>query len=145
MGKGRIDHPPPRQRFEDVADDPPQDGASFFFDLKLILAPGMTAHDVQSAREAVEQRLQRTVRKEDRIVWTADGFFLVIATTHPARAATAAERVHQHICALLAQNSVVPAEAIAESRDPRERAPRINAQHVSPGSRVSLASLDRPG
>jgi hypothetical protein len=103
MGKGRIHHPKSRQRFEDLADGPPpHDGASFFFDLKLMLPDGMTAHDLQRARQTVEHRLQRTVRKKDRVVWTADGFFLLMATSHPARAGAAAERVHQDLCALLA-------------------------------------------
>lgn len=103
MGKGRIHRHGPRQRFEDLADGPrPLDGASFFFDLKLMLPPGMTAPDVQRARQTVEHRLQKTVRKKDRIVWTAGGFFLVMATSHPARAGAAAERVHEDVCALLA-------------------------------------------
>jgi hypothetical protein len=85
-----------------------QDGASFFFDLKLMLPAGMTAPDIQRARQTVEHRLLRILRKKDRVVWSGDGFFLVIATSHPARAGAAAERIHEDICAVLAgvrQNS----------------------------------------
>jgi hypothetical protein len=56
----------------------------------------------------VERRLQRTVRKKDRIVWTADGFFLLVATTDPARAGAAAERVHADVCEHLAQAKMAP-------------------------------------
>ena len=102
MGKGRFHHPTPRQRFEDVAlVDPPLDGASFYFDLKLMLPPGTTGRDIQRARQAVEHRLLRILRKKDRVVWSSDGFFLVIATSHPVRAGAAAERIHEDICTLL--------------------------------------------
>ena len=102
MGKGRNHRLDRHQRFEDASPAPQNDAASFFFDLRLMLPPGMTLHDVQVARQAVEHRLQRVLRKKDRIVWTADGFFVSIGTGHPARAAAAAERIHQDICELLA-------------------------------------------
>lgn len=107
MGKGHVHHSKieraslRRRRFEDFADEAPDDAASFFFDLKLMLPQGMTAADVHRARQTVERRLQRTVRKKDRIVWTADGFFVLIATTDPARAGAAAERIHEDIRAVL--------------------------------------------
>lgn len=58
--------------------------------------------------QAVERRLQCTVRKKDRIMWTADGFFLLVATTDPARAGAAAERVHADVCEHLAQAKMAP-------------------------------------
>ena len=101
MGKGRHHRSGRHQRFEDHAVTPQDEASSFFFDLKLILPPGMTAHDVQQARQAVEHRLHQLLRKKDRIVWTADGVFISIGTEHPARAAAAAERIHQDLCTLL--------------------------------------------
>lgn len=107
MGKGHVHHSKierashRRRRFEDFSDEISDDAASFFFDLKLMLPEGMTAADVHRARQAVERRLLRTMRKKDRIVWTADGFFVLIATTDPARAGAAAERIHEDICAVL--------------------------------------------
>ena len=132
MSKRRIHHQGSQQRFEDLAHGPlPMDGASFFFDLKLMLPAGMTAPDVQRARQTVERRLQKTVRKKDRIVWTADGFFLVMATSHPARAGAAAERVHQDICALIA------------GRKPSQATGRRSAQgDRTDGRRVELGPCD---
>jgi hypothetical protein len=106
MREAQINHPGPervsyRRRFEDLADDRDEDAISFFFDLKLMLPDGLTASEIQRARVKVEHRLHRTVRKKDRIVWTADGFFLLLATTDPARAGAAAERIHQDVCAAL--------------------------------------------
>ena len=106
MGKGRYHRSDRNQRFEDHAFTPQDEASSFFFDLKLMLPPGMTAHDVQMARQTIEHRLQRTLRKKDRIVWTAEGFFVSIGTEHPARAAAAAERIHQDLCALLRGDTV---------------------------------------
>jgi hypothetical protein len=90
-----------RRRFEDAVEPRQHDVTSFFFDLRLILPPGMPAADVYRARIGVERRLHRTVRKHDRIVWCADGFFLLVATTDEARAGAAAERVHADLCAML--------------------------------------------
>jgi hypothetical protein len=104
MGKRHHDYRV--KRFDDLAHVPPNDAASFFFDLKLILPAGTTGHDVQRARQKIEHRLQRTLRKKDRVVWTADGFFLSMGTVHPARAAAAAERVHKDICKLLGRDTV---------------------------------------
>lgn len=108
MGRGRNHNAERHRRFEDIAVDRPLDATSFFFDLKLILPDGMTQSDVHRARQAVERRLQRTVRKKDRIVWAADGFFLLVATTDPARAGAAAERVHADVCEHLAQAKMAP-------------------------------------
>ncbi len=105
MGKGLHHRTDRHQRFEDASPAPHNEAASFFFDLRLMLPSGMTAHDVQMARQAVEHRLERVLRKKDRITWTADGVFVSIATGHPARAAAAAERIHQDICELLAGNA----------------------------------------
>ena len=85
MRKAQINHRSAerasiRRRFEDVVEPRPHDVTSFFFDLKLMLPEGMPAGDVHRARQAVERRLLRTVRKKDRITWTADGFFLAVAT-----------------------------------------------------------------
>lgn len=102
MGKGLHHRTDRHQRFEDASPAPQDEAASFFFDLRLMLPSGMTAHDVQLARQAVEHRLERVLRKKDRITWTADGVFVSIGTGHPARAAAAAERIHQDICELLA-------------------------------------------
>jgi hypothetical protein len=90
-----------RRRFEDAVEPCPHDVTSFFFDLRLILPAGLPAGDVHRARQAVERRLHRTVRKCDRIVWSADGFFLLVATTDEARAGAAAERVHHDLCMML--------------------------------------------
>lgn len=109
-----------RKRFEDMIEAAPYDVTSFFFDLKLLLPPGMTASDVHRARQSVERRLQRTTRKKDRIVWTPDGFFLMLATTDPARAGAAAERVHQDICTVLADTGAMPADAAVRVADPDE-------------------------
>lgn len=106
MGKGRNHRHDRHQRFEDASPAPQNDAASFYFDLRLMLPAGMTAHDVQMARQAVEHRLQKVLRKKDRIMWTADGVFVSIGTGHPARAAAAAERIHQDICELLAGDIV---------------------------------------
>lgn len=119
MGKGRSNSVHRRQRFEDFTGLAPTDASSFFFDLKLMLPDGMTQSDVHRARQTVERRLQRTVRKKDRIVWTADGFFLLLATTDPARAGAAAERVHQDVCALLAgHGATAPARRAPETAVP---------------------------
>ena len=137
MGKGRISHSRSafRQRFDDLTDHPPHDGASFFFDLKLMLPDGMTAHDMQRARQTVERRLQRTVRKKDRIVWTADGFFLLIATSHVARAGAAAERILEDISALLTGGARQNARSDASPETSRPYAPPASAQSLSPAHR----------
>lgn len=106
MRKAQINHPLTeralvRRRFEDAVEPRPHDVTSFYFDLKLMLPAGMTASDIHQARVAVDRRLLRTVRKKDRVIWTTDGFFLAVATTDPARAGAAAERVHQDVCAAL--------------------------------------------
>jgi hypothetical protein len=101
MGKGRNYRIDRHERFEDMTPAPQNDAASFFFDLRLMRPAGMTAHDVQMARQAVEHRLERVLRKKDRITWTADGVFVSIGTGHPARAAAAAERIHRDICEML--------------------------------------------
>lgn len=137
MGKGRFHQS--RQRFEDVAlNNPPQDGASFYFDLKLMLPPGMTGRDIQRARQAVEHRLLRILRKKDRVVWSGDGFFLVIATSHPARAGAAAERIHQDICAMLAGRNFVQDAGASRTAYPlathptRENAPARGRDTFAP-------------
>jgi hypothetical protein len=106
MGKGRYHRSSHQQRFEDHAFTPQDEASSFFFDLKLMLPPGMTTHDVQQARQTIEHRLQKILRKKDRMVWTAEGFFISIGTEHPARAAAAAERIHQDLCSLLNGDTV---------------------------------------
>ena len=130
MGKGHHYRPDRHQRFEDASPAPQDEAASFFFDLRLMLPSGMTAHDVQMARQAVEHRLQRVLRKKDRITWTADGVFVSIGTGHPARAAAAAERIHQDICELLAGN------ARQHGRTPElcesKAGPRVRADHGTP-------------
>jgi hypothetical protein len=105
-----------RRRFEDAIEPRQHDVTSFFFDLKLLLPEGMTAGDVHRARQAVERRLLRTVRKKDRITWTADGFFLLVATTDSARAGAAAERVHQDVCAVLGTGDTM--ETVVREVDP---------------------------
>jgi hypothetical protein len=119
-----------RKRFEDMVEAHPYDVSSFFFDLKLLLPPGMTAADTHRARLAVERRLQRTIRKKDRIVWTADGFFLMLATTDPARAGAVAERVHQDVCAVLAGAGAIPVDTAVRVAEPDEyrRAPFAGAE-----------------
>lgn len=131
MGKGRHHRFDRNDRFEDMTPAPQNDAASFFFDLRLMLPEGMTAHDVQMARQAVEHRLQRVLRKKDRIMWTSDGVFVSIGTGHPARAAAAAERIHQDICELLAGN------APREDRQAPELCesspgPKVRGNHGSP-------------
>lgn len=130
MKKVHVRHSPAarasfRKRFEDMVEAAPYDVSSFFFDLKLLLPPGMVASDVHRARLSVERRLMRTIRKKDRIVWTSDGFFLMLATTDPARAGAAAERVHHDICAVLADAGAAPVDAAVRVADPDEckRAP----------------------
>lgn len=113
MREAQIKHSTPEpadfhRRFEDVAEDKRDDAVSFFFDLKLMLPAGLPAQDLHRARLKVERRLHRVVRKRDRIVWTADGFFLLLATTDPARAGAAAERIHQDICAVLTGGDTMP-------------------------------------
>jgi hypothetical protein len=131
MGKGRHHRSDRQDRFEDVSPAPENDAASFFFDLRLMLPAGMTTHDVQVARQAVEHRLQRVLRKKDRIMWTADGVFVSIGTGHPARASAAAERIYQDICELLAGNA-----PRADHREPElcesQPGPRVRANHGSP-------------
>lgn len=130
MGKGRVNQSPYRQRFEDFSGEPPMDASSFFFDLKLMLPDGMTQSDVHRARQTIERRLQRTVRKKDRIVWTADGFFLLIATTDPARAGAAAERVHEDVCSLLAGHTApAPVRRAAEAAAVPTRLVRQGGNH----------------
>ena len=114
----RNHHDPRTKRFEDLSHVPQHDAASFFFDLKLLLPPGITGHEMQRAKQKIEHRLQRIVRKKDRIVWTADGFFLSMATSHPARAAAAAERIHKDICEHLGRDTVAVRE---ESHKPQLR------------------------
>lgn len=126
MGKGRHHRPDRHQRFEDHADTPQDEASSFFFDLKLMLPPGMTAHDVQQARQAVEDRLHQLLRKRDRIVWTADGVFVSIGTEHPVRAAAAAERIHQDLCALLNGDTIKR----GTHRDPQEPTARRRHGHA---------------
>jgi hypothetical protein len=112
------------KRFEDLSHVPPDDAASFFFDLKLLLPPGTTGHDLQRARQKIEHRLARTLRKKDRVSWTADGFFLSMATSHPARAASAAERIHNDICEFLGRDTVA---ARAEPHKPQPRTKKVSA------------------
>lgn len=121
MGRGRFHRMDRQQRFEDMEPAQQNDAASFFFDLRLMLPSGMTAHDVQMARQAVEHRLQRVLRKKDRIVWTADGFFLSIGTGHPARAAAAAERIHEDIRELLASKKPDEARHHGELYESKQR------------------------
>lgn len=130
MKKASVSHSPAarasyRKRFEDMVEAAPYEATSFFFDLKLLLPPGMVASDVHRARLSVERRLMRTIRKKDRIVWSPDGFFLMLATTDAARAGAAAERVHQDICAVLAGAGATPADAAVRVADTDEcrRAP----------------------
>jgi hypothetical protein len=110
-----------RRRFEDAVEPRPHDVTSFFFDLKLLLPQGMTAGDVNRARQAVERRLLRTVRKKDRVTWTADGFFLLIATTDPARAGAAAERIQQDVCTVLGTGDTM--ETVVREVDPETADP----------------------
>jgi hypothetical protein len=117
MGKGRHHRMNRHQRFEDHALTPQDEASSFYFDLKLMLPPGMTAHDVQMARQSIEHRLHQLLRKKDRIVWTAGGFFVSIGTEHPARAAAAAERIHQDLCAML-RGDTVESGSNRENADP---------------------------
>jgi hypothetical protein len=138
MKKAHVRHSPAarasfRKRFEDMVEAAPYDVSSFFFDLKLLLPPGMIASDVHRARLSVERRLMRTIRKKDRIVWTPDGFFLMLATTDPARAGAAAERVHQDICAVLADAGATPVDTAVRVADPDEcrSTPFASAQHPS--------------
>lgn len=134
MGKGRNYRSDRQQRFEDASPMPQDEAASFFFDLRLMLPAGMTSHDVQMARQAVEHRLQKVLRKKDRITWTSDGVFVSIGTGHPARAAAAAERIHQDICDLLAGNA--PRE---DGRAPElcesQAGPMVRADHGTPYAR----------
>ena len=125
MGKG-LHHNARHQRFEDHASTPQDEASSFFFDLKLMLPPGMTAHDVEQARQTIERRLHRTLRKKDRLVWTAEGFFISIGTEHPARAAAAAERIHRDLCEVLAGKAAQP--ALCESKPHN----RVCGEHASP-------------
>lgn len=131
--RSQADRDSLRKRFEDIVEPGPYDVSSFFFDLKLLLPPGMIASDLQRARLSIERRLMRTIRKKDRIVWTPDGFFLMLATTDPARAGAAAERVHQDICAILADAGATPVDTAVRVADPDEclRAPFAAAQHTS--------------
>lgn len=101
MRKGHVHHGDWARRFEDLRPGFGDDVISFFFDLKLILPSGLPAGDVQRACQTVERRLQKIVRKKDRVVWTADGFFLLVATTDKARAGAAAERIEQDIALTL--------------------------------------------
>lgn len=101
MRKGPVHHGDWARRFEDLRPGFGDDVISFFFDLKLILPSGLTSGDVQRARQTVERRLQRIVRKKDRVVWTAEGFFLLVATTDKARAGAAAERIEQDVALTL--------------------------------------------
>lgn len=131
MGNQRHHRSNRHQRIEDLAVTPQDEASSFFFDLKLMLPPGMTAHDVHLARQAIEHRLHQLLRKKDRIVWTAGGFFVSIGTEHPARAAAAAERIHQDLCALLAGKAAPEPHAepaLCESA----RRPKVCGDHVSP-------------
>jgi hypothetical protein len=130
MSKGSH-HRPRHQRFEDHAFTPQDEASSFYFDLKLMLPAGMTAHDVQQARQTIEHRLQKTLRKKDRIVWTAGGFFISIGTEHPARAAAAAERIHQDLCAVLRGDTVPSARH--ESHEHAQAAPAHRGAHPYPG------------
>jgi len=113
MREAQIKHSTPEpadfhRRFEDIAEDQREDAVSFFFDLRLMLPAGLPAADIDRARLNVEQRLHRVMRKKDRMVWAADGFFLLLATTDPARAGAAAERIHQDICTALADGDTMP-------------------------------------
>jgi hypothetical protein len=133
MGRGRQRSTERHRRFEDVAGERPLDATSFFFDLKLILPDGMTQSDVHRARQAVERRLQRTVRKKDRIMWTADGFFLLVATTDPARAGAAAERVHADVCEHLAQAKLAPLpKARPAMAEQTHRPPPVHGDYIHP-------------
>jgi hypothetical protein len=113
MREAQIKHSTPEpadlhRRFEDIAEDQREDAVSFFFDLKLMLPAGLPALDIHRARLNVERRLHRVMRKKDRMVWAADGFFLLLATTDPARAGAAAERIHQDICTALGDGDTKP-------------------------------------
>jgi len=123
MREAHINHPAPERvsylrRFEDLAHDRDEDAITFFFDLKLMLPSGLTAPEIHRARVKVEHRLHRTVRKKDRIVWSADGFFLLLATTDPARAGAAAERIHQDICEALGDSIVKPDDLQGDPHPP---------------------------
>jgi hypothetical protein len=72
-----------------------------FFDLEPLLPAGLEAREVNRARQAIEHRVQRMVRKKDRIVWTARGFYLLIASIDADQALAAAERLRQDIVAAL--------------------------------------------
>jgi hypothetical protein len=130
MGKGR--HRTRRERFEDHGHGADTDAASFFFDLKLLLPPGMTEHDVQVARQKIEHRLQRTLRKKDRVFWTAGGFFLLIATSHPARAGAAAERVQEDLAAFLNSGDTLGnRRAVQAAPKARPMTANMHGQHSS--------------
>ena len=130
MSKGRKrSH---RDRYDDLVHMPHSDAASFFFDLKLLLPPGMTAHDVQIARQKIEHRLQRTLRKKDRVVWTAQGFFVMMETSHPARAGAAAERLQQDLCAFI-DGDMLGKRRPASLAPPPPRPARPNAHGLNLG------------
>ncbi len=122
------------RRFEDLAEDKRDDAVSFFFDLKLMLPAGLPAPDIHRARLNVERRLYRVVRKRDRIVWSADGFFLLLATTDPARAGTAAERIHQDICTVLGDIADPRADALRVADD--DSCAPLARKHQCPASRT---------
>ena len=75
----------------------PQQRTTFFFNLEPLLPHPPVANGFSRTRLMVESRLQRIVRRRDRIVWTARGFYLVIASDHFDRALVVAERVRDHI------------------------------------------------
>jgi hypothetical protein len=106
MGKGgfrhqRVDTAWSRRERRRHAGERISQRAIFFFDLERLLPQKLAPHERQRARQTAEHRLQRMVRKKDRIVWTASGFYLLIGSVDPDQAFAAAERVRHDIVAAL--------------------------------------------
>ena len=97
MGKGLI------RRLRDEAPEAESAGAwlsqrtVWFFDLELLLPHQPMAEGSSRAKLMVENRLQRIVRRRDRIIWTVSGFYLLIASDQTDRALIVAERVRDYI------------------------------------------------
>lgn len=100
MGKGII-----RQLRAAREDEPEAESAGawlaqrtvLFFDLELLLPHQPMAEGSSRTKLMVENRLQRIVRRRDRIIWTVSGFYLVIASEQSDRALVVAERVRDYI------------------------------------------------
>ena len=84
-----------RATFEETQ-GPLSDRSVFYCDLAAFLSRTPSGHQTERARRLAKHQLQAMLRREDVVVWTENGFFLVL-NADDQNAASVAERIAQKI------------------------------------------------